>query len=233
MFGKRLYQHRALVSGFALAILLFGSGASPAAAEKVRADLREQRQGTVAVASSDQCTPTGDKGLRCRSFTVDIFDGAELSSERAPFRGTRVCVSLLTYTVVEGEPQAEGNQEERGCATLPAGTLQVARDLASVTLPATAITLEQVRCTPVGEHEAVCEVIGSRKATISGTWTATSPLISSHDRNQYRNGTCVETSEYREQRRDTTAELTLDGEAQPVQYSSVANVSSRITRQCR
>ena len=237
MFGNRLSHPRALVSAVALAGLLLGSGAYQAAAAEGGTALREQRQGTVAQASTDACTPAGANQLHCRSLTLQVFDGTERSSAHAPFRGTRVCLSLVTSTVRANTPPAEGRaagyQEEEGCATLPAGTLQVAPHLARVRLPATTLTLEQVRCTPVGRDEAVCAVSGHRQATLSGSWTATSRLVSSHDGTHTQKGTCVETREERERRRETRAELTLDGQAQAARSSAVAHVVSRLTRQCR
>ena len=231
MFGKRLYHPSALVSGLALAGLLFGTGARRAAAAEVPTSLREYRQGIVVTASADECAPTGNTQHHCRSVNVEVFDGTERSSAHAPFRGTRVCLSLVTYTT--GAGRSAGYDEEQGCASLPVGTLQVAPQLARVRLPATSLTLEQVRCTPVGGDEAVCEVFGRRQATIGGTWTATSRLISSRSHTHAHTGTCVETREERERRRETTAQLTLDGQAQPAQSSSVAHVFSRFIRQCR
>ena len=237
MVGKRFFHPRALVSAVALAGLLGGSGVRPVAAAEGPTTLREQRQGIVAQASAEQCTPVGPTQRRCRSLTLQVFDGSERSSGQAPFRGTRVCLSLVTRVVGTGTPPtagpAAGSQEEQGCATLTVGTLHVAPQLARVQLPATALTLEQVRCTPVGRDEAVCEVIGHRQATISGSWTATSRLVSSHSSTHAQHGTCVETRAEHERRRETRAQLTLDRQAQAAQSSSVARVLSLLLQQCR
>lgn len=171
------------------------------------------QRGLSANAYWEDCTTT--KGMTtCTVTSLFAFQGTEKGTETA-FKGTRVCVSLETYSFRERGRRRSGGEtssSESGCATAPTGTLNVSRDLSAAILQPTSIAVEAYDCMfdeTTGDHD--CVTVSNRDVTVSATWTASGTLTQSSERSRFKDGECQFAYSARGGSRDAIASGTLDG----------------------
>lgn len=199
---------RRLVVALIAAALILASATlrpEPAAAQAVSFS----EKGVSADAFWEDCT-TEDELSTCTVTELFAFEGKQTSSETGSFKGTRVCLFLETFSFDDEGPFSF----ESGCSTAPAGTLTVARGLASAMLQPTTVRLDTYECTfDETTGEEICVIVSSREVTVSASWTATGPLARFSERFRFRVDKCTETFSAKGESRDAVATATLDGAA--------------------
>jgi hypothetical protein len=170
-----------------VALLVLSAG-SVAADTSPGGDGTFTQNGTSGEVYSGSCTPNGDDTTTCSDGGLSVFVGKMSDSFSGVSHGSQVCAYNSTYTFddltgdVVGQPTYES-----GCQVdLPNGTLTVGRNLTSLTLRATTISIEQYIC----DDEGNCEEGSSRDVTVAGTWTGFGPIWASKSRSSGDDGTC-------------------------------------------
>ena len=193
-----------------LVISALGSvGGSAGAAQ--RESFRFAEKGVTAQAGVIDCGESGGV-TTCEATQVYAFDGKQRVSGIRPQKGTFVCVDVFSFSY-EGE--GEGFTvlgEESGCTVAPRGALSVGKKLSSAWIAPTAVTLEELECTPTGPDTGTCEVVGSRQVTVSARLTATSGLMRMAHRESFEDDGCTLSFSARSSGREATAVVMLDGE---------------------
>ena len=188
MFHRSISRSRfGLVSAAVVALLVLSAG-SVAADTTPGGDGTFTQNGTSGEAYSGSCTPNGNGTTACWDAGLSVFVGKMSDSFSGVSHGSQVCANSSTYTFddvtgdVVGEPIYES-----GCQVdLPNGTLTVGKNLTSIALRATTISIEQYTC----DDEGTCEEGSSRNVTVAGTWTGVGPTYSSKSRSSSDDGTC-------------------------------------------
>jgi hypothetical protein len=175
-----------LVSAAVVALLVLSAG-SVAADTTPGGSGTFTQNGTSADAFSGGCTPNGDATTTCWDAGLSVFVGKMSDSFSGVSHGNQVCANRSTYTIDDVTGDFVGQPVfESGCQVdVPNGTLTVGRNLTSLTLRVTTISLEQYVC-----DEYTCVPGSSRAVTVVGTWTGSGPTFSQKYRSASDDGTC-------------------------------------------
>jgi hypothetical protein len=176
-----------LVSAAVVALLVLSAG-SVAADTTPGGDGTFTQNGTSAEAYSGGCTPNGNDTTTCWDAGLSVFVGKMSDSVSGVSHGSQLCANTSSYTFDDLTGDVVGVPTyEFGCKVdLPSGTLAVGRNLTSLALRATTISIEQYTC----DDEGNCEEGSSRNVTVAGTWTGVGPTSSSKSRSSGDDGTC-------------------------------------------
>ena len=176
MFHRSTSRSRfGLASAAVLVSLLALSAGSVAADTTPPVDGTFTQNGTSADAYGGGCTSNGDDTTTCIDLGLSVFAGKMSDSFSGVSHRNQICASVSTYTFDDATGEYVGDPLfESGCEVdLPNGTLRVGKDLTSVTLATTTISIQQYIC-----DEFACEAGASRDITVLGSWTgvgSTSP----------------------------------------------------------
>ena len=120
----------------------------------------------------------------------------------------QVCAYVSTYTFDDATGEYVGDPVfESGCEVdLPNGTLRIGKDLTSVTLATTTISIQQYIC-----DEFACEPGASRDITVLGSWTGVGSTYFSKFRSSSDDGTCRRNESGKGSSRDASFVGTVDG----------------------
>ena len=122
--------------------------------------------------------------------------------------GTQVCVEQVQYDA------ANTLIAEYGCAPIADTAFTVDKKLASASLAPTVVTVSQVHCEQVSEHEATCNVVGSREVTVAATFAGVGDVQTSKAHSSYTDGTYTYRFKGSGSFRPASSSFTVDGEAQ-------------------
>ncbi len=218
----------------ALVLVISALGSVGGSADAARREsFRFAEKGVTAQATVIDCV--GSRGVTtCEATGVYAFDGKERVSGTRPQKGTFVCVDVFSFSFVG---QGEGFTplgEESGCTVAQRGALSVGKKLSSARIAPTAVTLEELECTPTGPDTGTCEVVGSRRVTVSARLTATSGPMRMAYRKSFEDQGCTLSFSARSTGREAAAVVMLDGERVPGRaFGSIERGMFRVKGSCR
>jgi hypothetical protein len=179
------------------------------------------QNGTSAEVYSSWCSPNADDTITCSDLGLFVFAGKMTDSFSGVSHGNQVCAqrSSYTYDDATGEPVGDPVYES-GCEVdLPKGTIQVGKNLSSVTLATTTIEVHEYVC-----GEFTCEPITSRDIGVGGTWTGVGPTYATKYRTSSDDGTGRYSDSGKGVNREATFAGTIDGQSPSGEFwASIAN----------
>lgn len=208
MFHPSTSRSRFGLVAAAVLVLLALSAGSVSADTTPPGDRTFTQNGTSADASGGGCTSNGDDTTTCIDVGLSVFVGKMTDSFSSTSHRNQICASVGTYTFDDATGEYVGDPVyESGCEVdLPNGTLSVGRNLTSVTLATTTISIQQYIC-----DEFACEPGTSRDITVLGSWTGVGSTYSSKFRSSGDDGTCRTNASGKGSSRDASFVGTVDG----------------------
>jgi hypothetical protein len=169
--------------------LLMASAGTAAADTGPVGDGTFTQNGMSAEVTSGACTSNGDDTTSCSDADLFVFVGKMSDDLSGVTHANQVCLSLSTYTFddVTGEMVGDPTYESGCDVDLPKGAIRSGAKLASVTLAARTITIQQLVCDKSGDP---CDQGPTRDVAVSGTWTGIGPIQSFKYRSSNDDGTC-------------------------------------------
>lgn len=210
-----------LASAAVIALLVLSTG-SVAADTTPGGDGTFTQNGTSADAFGGDCTSNGNDTTTCSEVGLSVFVGKMSDSFSGVTHLNQVCAYVATYTFddVTGDPVGDPVYES-GCEVdLPSRTLRVGKNLSSVTVASTTVSIQEYTC-----DEFTCEPGASRNVNVVGTWTGVGPTYVSKSRSTYDDGTCRSSDSGKGSSRDATFVGTVDGQtvAGEKSYAAISN----------
>jgi hypothetical protein len=218
-----------LASAAVIALLVLSTG-SVAADTTPGGDGTFTQNGTSAEAFGGDCTPNGNDTTTCSEVGLSVFVGKMSDSFSGVSHANQVCAYVASYTFDDTRGDYVGDPVfESGCQVdLPKGSLQVGKNLSSVTLASTTISIQEYIC-----DEFSCEPGASRDITVVGTWTGLGPISFSKFRSMYDDGTCRSSESGKGSSREATFVGTVDGQTITGEESYAAISNGKFTYRSR
>jgi hypothetical protein len=197
-----------LASAAVIALLVLSTG-SVAADTTPGGDGTFTQNGTTAEAFGGDCTANGNDTTTCSELRLSVFVGKMSDSFSGVSHANQVCAYVASYTFDDTTGDYVGDPVfESGCQVdLPKAALRIGKNLSSVTLASTTVSIEEYIC-----DEFTCEPGASRDITVVGTWTGVGPISFSKSRSTYDDGTCRSSDSGKGSSREATFVGTIDGQ---------------------
>lgn len=210
-------------------LLAFSSGTA-AAATTPGGDATFTQNGKGADAGTFDCLSNGDGTTTCIEGGLSVFAGKESDNFSGVSHVNAVCAWLNSATFDDETGEYVGEPtSENGCRVdLPKTSLKFGRNLSSVTLAPTTITLSQWICT----DKTTCEQGPSRDVTVQGAWTGDGPTTYGKYRFTGADDTCRYNESGKGYDRGATFVGSVDGTSLDQAYASITSGKSTYRSRC-
>jgi hypothetical protein len=172
------------------------------------------QSGTSAFVASVECVEGPGDGLTtCNGRFLDVFKGTIRLPGESKVKADQICYFTFTETLDSESGEPIESRHLSGCA-LDAGTVAVS-GLTTVSLAPTVVQLSRSDC----DAFECSEPVPAGATSVSGTWTGVGPIYAEKNRSTTSDGTCVDVSLNKGERREASFSGSFVGDASIAQGS--------------
>jgi hypothetical protein len=176
------------------------------------------------------CIDNPDGTVTCSGDSVFAFEGMRRESGQGATRTNEVCYASFIDTFNPEGGEGGSFSHEFGCTE---GGVVWGKDLSSVTISPTTLTLQGESCTfTAPETEPVCTETGTRQVVVEGTFTGTGSLVRQSHRSFTDDGHCVFRDSSSGYSRNAAFEGTVDGSAFSTEEAFLNDGKSSFSESC-